>query len=184
MASGIINLSYFINLSIIYDTPSSITNINIINLREKLSVNNNHNVLVSFCGEVSGLILLCFNKEYEKIMYTFVNHDYLMDANNSNYFIESFLYESGSIFTGGSLISLCDFICYNGYEEKIKKIKLEIQEIKVNININYLKLQNATENIFVTKLDNNSNNGYRLFTSYIMFDKINVDYLLHNVYKI
>lgn len=185
METGVTSMCTYIDLPILSDVPSIIPQISIVDLREKLAANKENNVLVRFCGEINGMVLLCFSGEFEKRMETLLDGGGTVNANNYNYYLRSFLYEAGSLFAGSCLTSLINFLQYYNhlqYYNQEKCYKLIIKNIKVNVDYSHLTVPNASESVFITKLENRRQDGGRLFTSYIMFDKSNIDYLLDKVY--
>lgn len=178
--TGFTILSNFITFPEIYplmcDLPKSMNDLDIKTLRENIESDYLYNVLIDFTGIINGNILLCFSCEFRNVINEVFKKNYLkyLTANNCNYYINSYIYELGNVFSGSCLTSLAAFL-------NLKYSTLRIRKISVNENINYLKLNNGSVNISVTNLSGFNIKGEYLFTSYIMFNRDNVENLLNRV---
>ena len=185
MACAFTSMSVIFQTPVIGDVPQSLTDANILEIRKSISKGQKYNVIVDFYGIIKGSVLLCFSQIFENYVNNMIQNEYPKYINHFSIFTESFLYEIGSIFTGMCLTNLY------GLDNQAHPLSWDERNQKVlnfniitNININYLKVHNNTENLYVVKMNGNVNEG-NLFTSYILLGKEDAERLVKNcMYKI
>ena len=180
MASAYTNMSIFFQTSVIVDVPQSLTDANILEVRKNINKLQKYNVMVNFYGIVKGSILLCFSQVVEDYFKNIIENKYPKYISQFSMLMESFLYELGSIFTGTCLSS------FHRLDDQLRPLSWDEENYKVlniniitNVNINYLKVHNNTENLYVIKMNGDVYEG-NLFTSYIIFGKEDAERLVGN----
>lgn len=186
MATGVTSVYGFVNLpekqygthkdnTPIKVIPMSLFNVNIKVFRENIYSNYVNNVLINYTGNhLRGSFLICLYEEFKTIIYEQIQNDFIdyIKKDDYNLFINSFIHELGSLFTGSSLTSLSSWSMGT----------LEIKNIELDINIDNLKLDINTDNIYVTKLLC-TNNKHNLFDSYMILDNIQAHNLLKKCFE-
>lgn len=180
MASAFTSMSTIFQTPVIGEVPQSLTDVDILEVRKNINIRQKYNVIVDFYGIIKGSILLCFSQIFENYVKNMIQNKYPKYINHFNLFIESFLYELGSIFTGTCLTSLYDLDNQSyllSWDEESHKV-LDFNIIS-NININDLKVHNNTKDLYVVKMNGDVNEG-NLFTSYIIFGREDAEKLVRN----
>lgn len=180
MASGFTNISTIFNTRVIADIPQSLIEANILEVRKNINTRQKYNVIVEFYGTLNGSILLCFSQVVEDYFKNIIENKYPKYISQFSMLMESFLYELGSIFTGTCLSS------FHRLDDQLRPLSWDEENYKVlniniitNVNINYLKVHNNTENLYVIKMNGDVYEG-NLFTSYIIFGKEDAERLVGN----
>lgn len=181
MATGVISVNSLVNFpekqygahkctTPIKVVPTSLFNINIKVFKENIVPDYVNNILINYTGNhLRGSFLICLYEEFKTIMYEQIQNDFkdYIKRDDYNFFVSSFIYELGSLFTGSSLTSLSSW----------SMTPSEIKDIKLDVDINNSNFDLTTENVYVTKLFC-TNNKHKLFDSYMILDKIQAHNLL------
>lgn len=156
--------------------PMSLYNVDIKVFKENIEPNYVNNVLINYtANHLHGSFLICLYEELKTIIYEQIQNDFIdyIKRGDYNFFVSSFIYELGSLFTGSSLTSLSHW----------SDTPSEIKDIKLDVNIDNSNFGLTTENVYVTKLTC-TNNEHKLFDSYIILDKIQAHNLLKKCLEI
>lgn len=152
LSSGITGLSNFFDLMVkidtieleIYETSTDL---------QKILCPNEYSTILDFYGHISGKIYLKFKKEIIKNINDILDNNsaYINSCSDRNELFNSALLELSSIFSGGSLTSLSNFL---------DSIELKVTDIVLGENIKEEHLFRRERNIFMIKISSNKIDSY------------------------